>query len=172
MGIIVSALIDKYLPTDINDYNNKKLYRVGVISMIAIMLHNIPEGIATFMTTSNNFNLGLSLCIAIACHNIPEGISIFTPIYFATNKKGKALLYCLISGISEPLGAVLAFLFLSSFINNFIMGILLSLIAGIMLHISFYELLPTAKKYNNKLIYYLFIIIGIIFMLINHLIFN
>lgn len=172
LGIIVSALIDKYLPTDINDYNNKKLYRVGVISMIAIMLHNIPEGIATFMTTSNNFNLGLSLCIAIACHNIPEGISIFTPIYFATNKKGKALLYCLISGISEPLGAVLAFLFLSSFINNFIMGILLSLIAGIMLHISFYELLPTAKKYNNKLIYYLFIIIGIIFMLINHLIFN
>ena len=80
--------------------------------MIAIILHNIPEGIATFMTTTNDLRLGVSLCIAITCHNIPEGISIFTPIYYATNKKRKALLYTFISGISEPLGALFAFLIL------------------------------------------------------------
>ncbi|NLL44545.1 MAG: ZIP family metal transporter [Mollicutes bacterium] len=172
IGILISAFIDKYLPTDINDFHNKKLYRVGIISMIAIILHNIPEGIATFMTTTNDLRLGVSLCIAITCHNIPEGISIFTPIYYATNKKRKALLYTFISSISEPLGALFAFLILKNFINNFMMSILLAIIAGIMLHISFYELLPTAKKYNNLLIYYIFIIIGIIFMIGNHLIFH
>lgn len=171
IGIIFSMVIDKYLPNNIGNESNGKLYRVGIISMIAIILHNIPEGIATFMATSSDFSLGLSLCIAIASHNIPEGISISTPIYFASNKKKKALFYTFISGMSEPFGALLAFLFLSRFINDIFMGILLAIIAGIMLHISFYELIPTAKKYKNSLLFNFSIIIGIIFMIINHLLF-
>lgn len=171
IGIILSMLIDKYLPDNINSPTNNSLYRVGIISMIAIILHNIPEGIATFMATTKDLNLGLSLCIAIACHNIPEGISISTPIYYASNSRKKALLYTFISGISEPFGALIAFVFLRPFINDFVMGILLAIIAGIMLHISFYELLPTAKKYHNYVLYYIFIIVGIIFMIINHIIF-
>ena len=118
-GILFSILIDKYIP---NNSSNINLYRVGVFSMLAIIIHNIPEGIATFMATNSDIMLGLSLAIAIAIHNIPEGISISIPIYYATGSKFKALLYTFISGISEPFGALLTYLFLSNFINERIMG--------------------------------------------------
>ena len=126
---------------DNKSISNKKLYRLGLVSMLAIIMHNIPEGIATFLSSSTNKGLGLSLALAISFHNIPEGISIAIPIYFSTKSKRKAFFYTLISGLSEPLGAILAYLFLSSIINNFIMSIILSIIAGIMIHISIYELL-------------------------------
>lgn len=168
IGIIVSMTIDKYIP----DSREGELYKVGLISMLAIILHNIPEGIATFLSTESNLTLGLSLTIAIALHNIPEGISISVPIYYATNSKLKAFAYTLISGLSEPLGAIIAYLFLSNVMNDTIMGLLMALIAGIMIQISFYELLPTSFKYKNKKLTILFFIIGIVFMSINHLIFN
>lgn len=169
-GIILSMLIDKYLPEN-NQASNKNLYRVGIISMLAIILHNVPEGIATFMAANTNITLGISLAIAIALHNIPEGISISVPIYYATKSRGKALLYTFISGMSEVFGALITYLFLSNFINNRIMGFLFSLIAGIMIQISIYELIPTSLSYKNKKLTYLFILIGSLFMLINHFIF-
>lgn len=170
IGIIISMIIDKYLP-DNHKSTNKGLYRVGIISMLAIILHNIPEGIATFMATNSNVTLGISLAIAIALHNIPEGISISVPIYYSTKSRGKALFYTFISGISEPFGALITYIFLSNFINDRIMGFLFSLIAGIMLQISIYELIPTSLSYKNKKLTYLFLIIGSLFMLINHFIF-
>lgn len=166
IGVIISSLIDKYLPS-----NNEGLYRVGVISMIAIILHNIPEGIATFMATNSNLSLGISLAIAISLHNIPEGISTSIPIYYSTKSRGKAIFYTFISGVSEPFGALIAYLFLSKFINDKIMGMLFGIIAGIMLQIALYELLPASKKYNDKKTTYLWFIIGIIFMAVNHFIF-
>lgn len=102
-------------------------------------------------------------------HNIPEGISISMPIYYSTKSKKKAFLYTLVSALSEPLGAFLAFIFLYKIINNLIMGILLSLIAGIMIHISLCELLPTSLSYKNKKLTIIFFIVGIIFMLIKFL---
>lgn len=162
LGIIISMLIDYYLPDKSKDNN---LYKVGFISMLAIILHNIPEGIATFLAGSSNFTLGLSLAVAIAMHNIPEGISISVPIYYSTNNKKKAILYTLLSALSEPLGAFLAFIFLKKYMNDIILGILFSLIAGIMLQISTCELIPTARGYNNKKYFYIFFVIGIIFML-------
>jgi len=172
-GIILSMLIDKYLPDNrVEESNNHKgLYRVGLISMLAIILHNLPEGMATFMATHNDVSLGISLAIAIALHNIPEGISISIPIYYATNSRLKACFYTLISGLSEPLGALLTYLFLSPFINDRILGFLFSLIAGIMCHIAIYELLPTAKKYENKRWMWIWFIIGVGFMIINHFLF-
>ena len=139
--------------------------------MLAIILHNIPEGIATFMTISTNIKIGLSLSIAIALHNIPEGISISMPIYSSTKSKSKAISYTFISALSEPFGAIIAFLFLKDIMNNLLMGMLLAMIAGIMLHISFYELLPESLSYNNKKLSILFFIIGVLFMSINHFIF-
>ena len=133
--------------------------------MLAIIIHNIPEGIATFIATNSNVFLGFSLALAIALHNIPEGISISVPIYYATGNKKKALLYTLISALSEPIGAILAYLFLSKFINNTILGLLFSLIAGIMLQISFCELLPSSKKYNISTTF--FFILGVLIMIFN-----
>lgn len=170
IGVIISMLIDKYIKID-NNIGNKGLYRVGIISMLAIIMHNVPEGIATFMATNKDASLGVSIAIAIALHNIPEGISISIPIYYSTKSRGKALLYTFISGISEPFGALIAFLFLSRFVNDMIMGFLFSLIAGIMIQISIYELIPTSLSYNNKKRSLTFFLIGMFFMFLNHFIF-
>lgn len=170
LGTLLTRKIDKCMP-EVDNNSKKGLYRVGIISMFAIIMHNIPEGIATFMTTSTNLSLGLSLTIAIALHNIPEGISIAVPIYYSTGNRKKALFYTFVSAISEPFGALLAFLFLKPFMNDLVMGLLMAVIAGIMSYISFFELLPKSLGYKNKSLSYIFFIIGIIFMTINHFLF-
>ena len=168
IGIIISMLIDKYLPDNYSNKDKNGLYKIGIISMVAIILHNIPEGIATFITSSNNIKLGITLSLAIALHNIPEGISIAVPIYHSTNNKIKAILYALISGMSEVIGSIMAYLFLVPLINEHIMASLYAIIAGIMIHISVYELIPGAYKEStlkNVLKYFL---IGAIVMIISH----
>lgn len=170
VGILISILINKILPNiELNNSSNNTLFKVGLISMIAIILHNVPEGIATFVSSTKDISLGISLAIAISLHNIPEGISISIPIYYATKSKLKALLYTFVSGISEPIGAIIAYLFLSKYVNDFIMSILLSVIAGIMISIAFYELLPTSLKYKNTKQTIEYFLIGSLFMLICHL---
>ena len=133
LGIIILMILNYYLP----DNNDNTLYKVGIISMLAIIIHNIPEG-----------------------------ISISVPIYYATKSKFKAFSYTLISALSEPLGALITYLFLFPFINDTILGLLFSLIAGIMLQISLTELLPISLKYNQSKTTRNFFIIGIIFMLL------
>lgn len=168
IGILLSTTIDYY----IDKYNSSNnLYKVGLLSMIAIILHNIPEGIVTYIVSGKSLVLGLSICIAIALHNIPEGISIAIPIYYGTKSKFKSIFYTLISGLSELFGAILTYLFLSTYISDTILGLIFSLIAGIMLAISITKLLPTANSYNSKktIIYFL---IGFTFMTINLIIFN
>lgn len=167
IGMVSSSLVDKVLP---DTTKNIPLYKVGIISMLAIILHNIPEGIATFISTTKDTSLGISLTIAIAMHNIPEGISISVPIYYATKSKGKALLYTLVSAMSEPLGAILTYLFLLPFVNDILLGLLFAFIAGIMLQISFTELLPTSSNYHESRITKIFFVIGMIFMLLKFLI--
>ncbi len=167
IGVIISMTIDKYLPD--NTYQDSTLYRVGMISMIAIMLHNIPEGIATFLTSNHDLKLGITLAIALALHNIPEGISVAVPIYYSTGSRIKAFFYTLVSGMSEFLGAILASIFLVGFSNDFFMGCLYAIIAGIMMHISIYELLPSSFKYYKPMQTIFFFIIGVVFMFISSL---
>ena len=169
IGVIISSIIDKRVEK--KSKNGLKLYKLGIISMIVIMMHNIPEGIATFITTTNNIELGIILTIAIALHNIPEGISISIPIYYSTNSKLKAFFYTFISGMSEPLGALISYLFLSRFVNDTILGVIYSIIAGMMINISINELYKEANNYNKKntIIYF---IIGSFIMILNHLLFS
>lgn len=170
-GIILSMLLDKYLPDTKEIQKGGRLYRIGIISMLAIIFHNIPEGIATFMTTSNDVRLGLSITIAILLHNIPEGISISIPIYYSTKSKKKSLWYTFISGISEPFGALIAYLFLSPLINDIYMGCLLLAIAGIMIHIGAYELLPTSRCYQDDKTTVTYFLLGVITMYLSHMLF-
>lgn len=167
MGVLISKSINKLIPS-----NNNGLYRLGILSMVAIMLHNIPEGIATFITNSTDISLGLSLTIAIAAHNIPEGISISVPIFYATGSKFKAFLYTFISGISELFGAMIAALILAPFINNTLMAFLYAMIAGIMIYLSITELLKTSLNYNRKTMTWMYFIVGAIFILISHFVFH
>ena len=167
-GIFISSIIDKKIEK--KSKNGLKLYKLGIISMFVIILHNIPEGIVTFITSSNNTKLGLTLTIAIALHNIPEGISISIPIYYSTNSKLKSFIYTFISGMSEPLGAVIAYLVLSKYINNLFLGIIYSFIAGMMINIGINELYKEGVNYNKKstLIYFF---IGSFIMMLNHILF-
>lgn len=168
IGILISFVIDKCVP-EFEEKRGGSLLKIGIFSMLAIILHNIPEGIATFLSSATNMKLGIALTMAIALHNIPEGISISVPVYKASKSRKKALFYTFISGMSEPFGALLAFFFLAPIINNTIMGVLLSLIAGIMIHIASLKLLPTALKYKNKKRTMMFFIVGMLFMYFSHL---
>ncbi len=166
-GIVISMTIDQKIE---KSFHNNKLYKLGIISIIALILHNIPEGITTFISTNLDTKLGLFLAISIALHNIPEGISIAVPIYYSTNKINKALFYTLISGFSELLGAIIAWLFLTKYLTDFTLGITLSLTAGIMLHISIYELMPNSLAYCQKKATIIAFISGIMIMLLCNLI--
>ena len=167
IGIVVSSFIDKAFPsTPVISNSHVSLYKVGIISMVAIILHNLPEGIATFISTTKDTSLGISLAVAIALHNIPEGISISVPIYYSTKSKMKAIFYTFISAMSEPLGAILTYLFLFPFINNVVLGLLFAFIAGIMIQISLTELIPAAQNYSYPKITKIFFIIGVMFMLV------
>lgn len=179
VGIIfttVMFLVGKFLVTKINKklallQNKDNLYRVGLLSMIALMLHNFPEGIATFMASYNDLSAGISLGIAIMLHNIPEGISISVPIYYATGSKKRGVIYSLISGLAEPLGAILAFIVLKNYINDITIALVLVIVAGIMITISINEMLPEVNSYNKKNISILGMIIGVILVIVNLLLF-
>ena len=162
IGIIISSFLNHKLPDD-----SSSLYKVGLISMIALIVHNVPEGIVTFLTSNNNIRLGVLLAIAIALHNIPEGISVSVPIYYSTNSKWKAFGYTFISGISEFLGALLAFAFLKNFNNDFFLGCLYSVTSGIMIYISLMELLPSSLKYRNIFKSFFWFVFGMIFIYIS-----
>lgn len=163
IGILFSSFIDQKIE---NMFTNNKLYKLGLISVIALALHNIPEGITTFLSTNSNMSLGITLSIAIALHNIPEGISIAVPIFFATGSHKRAFFYTLLSGFSEFLGAVLAYLFIAKYMNNFILSLILGITAGIMIHISIYELLPNSLKYKNKKETVVTFLLGVLIMIL------
>ena len=141
---------------------------VGVVSMIAIGLHNFPEGIATFMAGYKNISLGVSIALAISLHNIPEGIAVAMPIYYATNNKKKAVFYTFLSGIAEPLGALAAFLILRPFINDVVLGAVFAGVAGIMIYITIEELIPSSRQYGHDTAALLATFAGICLMPLSH----
>jgi len=177
LGIFLIALIDKLVPKPENPHEVRKiedadncnvydksikLMKTGLLTAMAITIHNFPEGMATFVSGASHPKLGIAIAIAIAIHNIPEGIAVSVPVYCATGSRKKAFGISVLSGLSEPLGAVLAFLFLAPFINDFVFGIMFGAIAGIMIFISLDELLPTAREYGEHHMSILGLIIGMI----------
>lgn len=159
--ILISKKIDN------NELKTPNLYKLGVLNMIALIIHNLPEGMATFLSSYTDINLGIKLSIAIMLHNIPEGISIAIPIYYATNNKKIALKYTFLSGFAEPIGAILAFILFKGFINNLIISITLILVAGIMIFLSINKIYNETLKYKEyKYIKYGFLI-GILFITIS-----
>ena len=129
--------------------NNQALLKMGTFTALAIAIHNFPEGIATFTSALQDPGLGIAIAVAIAIHNIPEGIAVSVPVYFATGDKKKAFKLSFLSGLSEPVGALVAYLFLMPFLNDIMFGIIFAAVAGIMVFISLDELLPAAKRYDE-----------------------
>ena len=160
-GILLIGIIDRLVPSFENPHEahsveemdhqprNPKLMRMGVMTALAIGIHNFPEGIATFTSAVDNMALGVAIAVAIAIHNIPEGIAVSVPIYYATGDRKKAFRLSLLSGLAEPVGAVLAYLVLMPFMTPTLMGCILAGVAGIMVFISIDELLPAAREYGE-----------------------
>ncbi|MGI6084250.1 MAG: zinc transporter ZupT [Acetivibrionales bacterium] len=178
-GIFLIGIIDKLVPEADNPHepqnvesldvcgfgqNSQKLIKTGKMAALAIAIHNFPEGLATFVSGMNELSLGIAIAVAVAIHNIPEGISVALPIYCATGDKKKAFYMSLLSGLAEPVGAIMAFLLLSPFLNDVVFGIIYALIAGIMVFISFDELLPSAREYGEHHLSILGLICGMIVM--------
>jgi ZIP family zinc transporter len=168
LGIILSAIIDALIPKDVNPHEPKsdtqlqvlkphtksslienRLKRTGIFTALAIGIHNFPEGFATFSASLNDVTLGITIALAIAIHNIPEGMSVSLPIYYATKSKKKAFWYATFSGIAEPIGALVGFFVLYPLMQESTLAITFALVAGIMIYISFDELLPASRIYGN-----------------------
>ncbi|MDG5799032.1 zinc transporter ZupT [Marinilabiliaceae bacterium ANBcel2] len=165
-GMLLIALIDRFIPKKENPHEinliedmteeqrkqkikEKKLMRMGVLTALAITIHNFPEGLATFTAAVADPNLGVAIAVAIAIHNIPEGIAISVPIFYATGSRKKAFKYSFLSGLAEPLGALVGFALLMPFMGPLMFGIIFAAVAGIMVFISFDELLPAAREYGE-----------------------
>lgn len=159
MGLI--ALIDKAVPAEVNPHEitnaisgidakqRARLMRMGMLTALAIAIHNFPEGFATFLSAVNDPEVAIPIAVAIGLHNIPEGIAVSAPIYYATGSRRKAFWLSAASGLAEPLGALVGFLVLSSFQSDVLMGVSLAAVAGIMIFISVDELLPSAREFGK-----------------------
>jgi zinc transporter, ZIP family len=161
-GISLIAIIDKLIPSAENPHeikliedvvkgpkNDKRLMRMGLFTALAIAIHNFPEGLATFIASLEDPGLGVAIAVAIAIHNIPEGIAVSVPILYATGSKRKAFTYSFLSGLAEPVGALVGFFILLPFLTELTFGILFAGVAGIMVFISIDELLPAAREYGE-----------------------
>lgn len=171
MGMI--ALIDFLIPQSSNPHEihgveemhkNKGLHRVGIVVALSIAIHNFPEGIATFTSALSGLDVAIPITIAIAIHNIPEGIAVAVPIYHSTGSRKKAFWLSFSSGLAEPFGALVAYLFLLPFWSPLINSIVLAAVSGIMVFISLDELLPSAEKYGEHHISIAGLVVGMIVM--------
>lgn len=181
-GMALIGLIDYLVPSFENPHEahrieelqhkpkQTKLMRVGLMSALAIAIHNFPEGIATFTAGMNDPTLGLAIAVAVAIHNIPEGIAVSVPIFYATESRKKAFLWSLLSGLAEPLGALVAWLLLAPILTPTLLGCVLSSVAGIMVYISLDELLPAAREYGEAHTAIAGVVVGMIVMAVSLLI--
>jgi ZIP family zinc transporter len=160
-GILLIALIDRLIPSYENPHEvrrvedmgqstkkDPRLVRMGLFTALAIAVHNFPEGIATFMAGMSDVTIAIPIAVAIAIHNIPEGIAVSVPISYGTGNKRKGFILSFLSGLAEPVGALLAWFILMPFLSDTLFGVIFAGVAGIMVFISIDELLPTAREYG------------------------
>lgn len=159
-GIALIALIDRFIPEDENPHemhsvselsqpDHHHLRRTGTMLALAIGIHNFPEGMATFVAALDGMEVALPIVAAIAIHNIPEGIAVSVPIYHSTGSRRKALTYSIVSGLAEPAGAIVGMAFLLPWWSPMVNALCLAAVSGIMVYISFDELLPGAERYGH-----------------------
>ncbi|NLB37605.1 MAG: zinc transporter ZupT [Clostridiales bacterium] len=184
-GIFVIALIDKLIPSAENPHevhtveemdgksesHKSNLMRMGMFTALAIAIHNFPEGLATFTATLSDPHLGIPIALAIAIHNIPEGVAVAVPVFYATGSRIKAFRLSFLSGLSEPLGAVIGYILLHRFFNDAVFGFIFAGVAGIMVYISVDELLPCAREYGEHHLSIYGLIAGMAVMAISLLLF-
>lgn len=187
LGILIIFLIDKLVPENINPHEpgantkglevyektkKKSLSRVGLITALGITIHNFPEGMATFASGLKDVETGWVICLAVAIHNVPEGLAVSAPIFHATGSRKKAVGLSFLSGLAEPLGALVAFALIGPFMNDYVFSVVMAAVSGIMVFISLDELLPTAEKYGEHHWSILGVVLGMLVMALSLLLLN
>ena len=141
------------------------------MTALGISLHNLPEGLVVFNATvvgvcklppPSSFSLaylfqyltqctgrGLVVALAIAIHNIPEGIAVALPLYYSTRSKWEAMKWCLLSSICEPVAAILFGVFFHAYLTERLMAIMNAVVAGIMIILCVFELIPSALQFTS-----------------------
>lgn len=147
-------------------HSTNSLYRIGVLNMISMILHNFPEGIAVFMSAYNNIKVGLKISTAIILHNIPEGMIISIPLFYSGKSRGRVVLYTLLASIAEPFGALLSYIVLKSLINKLILAYVLMFVSGLMISLSINDILKEILSYNKNKYMIIGIITGLIISLL------
>jgi len=155
-GILIMAAVDKFVPhgdefaQSVKD-DDEELKRTGIMSAIAIAIHNLPEGIVTFMAAVHDPAMGIAIAIAIVIHNIPEALAMASPIYYSTGSKAKAFLISLGAGLVQPVGALVAWFLLQNIFGGIeaIFGVAFAIVAGIMVFVAIHQLLPAAQKFGK-----------------------
>lgn len=182
-GMLIIAAIDRLIPSEDNPHEfahseggasapgASRLMRTGLFTALAIAVHNFPEGMATFVSALQDPEIALPIVAAIGIHNIPEGIAVSVPIYQATGSRAKAFAYSFLSGLAEPLGALLGWLVLMPFITEAVFGVVFAAVAGIMVFISLDELLPAAREYGEHHLSIYGLISGMMVMAVSLLLF-
>jgi len=131
-------------------HGDLNLTNISLVTALAVGFHNLPEGLVTFVSTLYSPSTGMAIAVAIAIHNIPEGIAIAVPVYYQTKSFLKAFFWAFVSGIAEPIGALIGYAVLDSMFGPEIFGWMFGAVGGIMIYISFAEMLPVAYKTNAE----------------------
>lgn len=166
-GMAVACIIDRMIPGDENPHEipadgsmndvratgefagKAGVKRSALLFTLAIAIHNFPEGIATIAAAFDNMEIAAAVALAVAIHNIPEGIAVALPLLYGTGNRRKSFGWAVLSGLAEPLGALVGMLLLLPFIGPEMLAGLFALVAGIMVYISFDELLPMAERWHH-----------------------
>jgi len=141
-----------------------QLLKAGLFVALGLGIHNFPEGMATFVTSLRDRQLGIAIAIAVAVHNVPEGLAVSAPVYAATGSRRKAFWWSFLSGVAEPVGALLAAVVLMPFLTTAVLGAVLSTVAGIMVFISIDELLPISRAYGEEHLSIVGVVLGMAVM--------
>jgi len=172
VGIAILKTLDNFVPDHSHDHKHDKehklnLFHIGVISSVALILHNIIEGITLYSTLVMSLNSGIMMSLAIGIHNIPLGMVVASTFYKKTNSKIKTILISVVISLSTFIGGLMAYICSGYVMSELFEGILLGITLGMIIHITCFELLTQIKEIKNKKFSIGVIILGIIVMLIS-----
>lgn len=171
IGVVALRILDMFIPDHEEEKMTKKaaknnLAHIGMVASIALIIHNIIEGMAVYSTCVNSIQTGLMIALGVGCHNLPLGVVIATTIYQNNKSKGKTIFVILGLMLSTFLGGVIMFFMNGVAINETFLGILLSITIGMLIYICSNELYPRIKKSQNKKMTVYGIVTGIILIAI------
>lgn len=171
IGFGLLKLLDLFIPDHEHGHNkkehNENLFHIGLVSSIALIMHNIIEGMAIYTSCLSDLNMGLLMCIGVGLHNIPLGMVIASTFYKSNNSILKTLISSFLIAVSTFFGGFIIYILSGNIIDSLALGIMLSITLGMLLYIVFLELLPKIKEDKNKTISILGTILGVVILIVS-----